>query len=271
MRWPLLRRELNARLRKIRSVVFPLVFAVLLSGLFILAVTIVIQSMGGGPNAMMESGAGRLLFLILAYLQMAVFVLVTPSFTASAVVGERGEKTIELLAVTLLRAPSVVVQKFFSSLSTVLIFVAVALPVVALCYGLGGVSIGDILFFYTYLLLTVASFGALGFLFSVVARKTYLSFVLTYLTVAYLVVGCFIVAGLASFLIGLASNWQSSALESLYKVLVFPSPITPLFHMSTSWETGDWTLPAYFVFHGALVAGCGLVSCFLLRTTYRFR
>jgi ABC-type transport system involved in multi-copper enzyme maturation permease subunit len=270
MTWTIYRRELRSRQRKLRALLGPIIYAFILSAGLILSVLIITQTYEQGVSGILERGVGRILFSILAYLQMAVVVLVAPAFTAGVIVGERSEKTLELLSMTLLRPASVLLQKFTSALSSFLVFLSVGLPVVALCYTLGGVSLLDIGFYYALVIVTILSFGAIGLLFSVITRKAYLSFVLTYMVVAYLTVGCFLVGGLVAFLTGLIMRWAIHA-ELVFGIFVFASPILPLVQMDTPTGWWEWEIPAFFIAHSVLIVLCWVLAFLFLKQAHRFR
>jgi len=270
MSWALYRRELRSRQRGLRAFILPVVSAGVLGIGLVLAMMAMSHSYERRSSVLLERGMGRDLFMVLAFLQLGIAVLLAPSFTAGAVVGERDQKTIELLAATLLRPTAVLVQKFLSALSSMLVFLSVALPVVALCYSLGGISISEIALFYLVLMITIVSFGGIGLLCSAVAQRTYLSYALTYLAVGYLSVGCFIATGLMAFVMEVVLS-VSIDYETLGNLLIAPSPLVPVLHaFGMDLFPGGEHLLYFFVLHLSLIVICWVFALGALRRRYRF-
>jgi hypothetical protein len=83
---------------------------------------------------------GRRVFLVVANLQTALITLVTPVVVAQAIVEEREDGTLDLLAVTRLSAAQVLLGKVASRLVVVWALVLGATPALAMALSLGGVS-----------------------------------------------------------------------------------------------------------------------------------
>ena len=140
-----------------------------------------------------ESGGsfvvGRIFFQTLFYVQVGLVCLIAPGLTSGAITIEKEQRTYDLLAVTPMEARSMVIGKLISALSFVLLLMVSSVPLVSVCFLLGGVSPGEVLFAYLALLLTAFMYGALGLMWSSVARNTATATLMTYCTVFILFLG----------------------------------------------------------------------------------
>lgn len=145
-----------------------------------------LQNGGGG-----EAGytVGRLFFRIIFYSQAVMIALITPALTAGAISVEREQRTFELLRGTTLRPGSIVLGKLLSSVSFVALLLTSSLPLLSLCFLLGGVSPGEVFFAYVLLVGDAFLFGAIGLCWSAYAASTATATVLSYSTlIAFFVV-----------------------------------------------------------------------------------
>ncbi len=138
-----------------------------------------VQNGGGG-----EAGytVGRLFFRIIFYSQAVMIALITPALTAGAISVEREQRTFELLRGTTLRPGSIVLGKLLSSVSFVALLLTSSLPLLSLCFLLGGVSPGEVFFAYVLLVGDAFLFGAIGLCWSAYAASTATATVLSYST-----------------------------------------------------------------------------------------
>jgi len=135
---------------------------------------------GGGGEA--GYTVGRLFFQIIFYSQAVMIALITPALTAGAISVEREQRTFEMLRGTTLRPGSIVVGKLLSSVSFVALLLTSSLPLLSLCFLLGGVSPGEVFFAYVLLIGDAFLFGAIGLCWSAYAASTATATVLSYAT-----------------------------------------------------------------------------------------
>ena len=135
---------------------------------------------GGGSGAGFT--VGRLFFKILFYSQAVMMALITPALTAGAISVEREQRTFELLRGSVLRPGAIVWGKLASAVSFVALLLTSSLPLLSLCFLLGGVSPGEVFFAYLLLLGDAFLFGAIGLCWSAYAANTATATVLTYFT-----------------------------------------------------------------------------------------
>jgi len=125
---------------------------------------------------------GRTFFKILFYSQAVMMALITPALTAGAISVEREQRTFELLRGSILRPGAIVWGKLASSVSFVILLLTSSLPLLSLCFLLGGVSPGEVFFAYLLLIGDAFLFGAIGLCWSAYAANTATATVLSYLT-----------------------------------------------------------------------------------------
>jgi ABC-type transport system involved in multi-copper enzyme maturation permease subunit len=88
---------------------------------------------------------GHNLFVLLAWLQVAFWMLLAPVLTATSITGEREQGLLESLHLSRLRAREIVSGKLCSALSFVALMIVITLPIVATCFLMGGVSPAEFL------------------------------------------------------------------------------------------------------------------------------
>ncbi len=133
---PLLIKELSELANRRRTYVFRFVYATLLFG----AGLIILFNHGGGRGDVMPN-VGRELFLQLVFIQQIAILLLVPSMTASALTLEKERETLPLLLLTTISPYEIILQKFLSRVVTVLSYVMLSFPLLAVAYAYGGVPV----------------------------------------------------------------------------------------------------------------------------------
>ncbi len=127
---------------------------------------------------------GRALFVWLTSLQLLIIVLVSPAFSAGAISMEKERKTYDLLTSTCLKPGEIAAGKTLANLVFMGFFVTTTLPFVAIIFFLGGVSLDEMLIYYTFLFLAALLEVSLALMNS--SRfSTNRSIMATYLTVVF--------------------------------------------------------------------------------------
>lgn len=174
---PVLQSELLGNLRRPRAFVLLAVYVGLLGGVVYLAWPAQQRLDMTNPEA-----AQRLinLFFLGQYL---IATLMTPSFAAGAITGEKERKTYEMLLASPLRPGAIVLGKLLASLLLVALLVFSSLPMVMLCLPLGGVSVYEVLAMYWALMLAVATCGMVSIACSCYFQRTAASLIVSYLAI----------------------------------------------------------------------------------------
>lgn len=182
---PVITKELRGRMRGART------YWLLFSYLLLLSLILFFSYLGwwNSRSSEMEAGGasagftiGRTFFQTLFYSQAVMIALITPALTAGAISIEREQRTFEMLRGTILRPRAIVWGKLASSVSFVALLLTSSLPLLSLCFLLGGVSPGEVFFAYLLLVGDAFLFGAIGLCWSAYAANTATATVLSYTT-----------------------------------------------------------------------------------------
>ena len=120
-------------------------------------------------------------YIGLTVLELALVLLITPSLTAGSISGERERQTLDLLLITKVSPFSIILGKFLSGLSIIVLMIFATMPIFAMIMYFGGTSIIYVLGVTGYMILVCAAFGAIAIYFSTVFKKTVTSMVFTYI------------------------------------------------------------------------------------------
>lgn len=168
---PVTRKELRGRMRGGRSFIVIVVYLVLMSVFTVVVYALQLDLLTG--SSIIETGRlGRSLFAAVAGAQMLLVVLIVPALTAGAISSERERHTYDLLRLTLLPLPTLLVGKLTSALAFIVLLVLLALPLQSIAFLFGGVSQADMLIVLAGLLLAAVLVGAMGICFSAFAPRT---------------------------------------------------------------------------------------------------
>jgi ABC-type transport system involved in multi-copper enzyme maturation permease subunit len=182
---PVLQRELLVNLRMTRAFLLLFCYLAVLGGVVYIAWPQERQlDLTTNPEA-----SKRLvnLFFLGQYLLAS---LMTPSFAAGAITGEKERKSYEMLLASPLRPGAIVLGKLLAALCHLALLIFASLPIVMLCLPLGGVSLYEVLAAYTALMLSVMTFGMISLACSSYFKRTASSLVVTYLVILPLALIC---------------------------------------------------------------------------------
>ena len=136
---PVLQRELVINLRMARG--FLLLFAyIALLGLLVYAAWPADQVLD-----LARPEKAKALVNLFLFGQYLLVTLMTPSFAAGAITGEKERESYEMLLASPLRPGAIVLGKLASSLVPLFELMICALPIVMLCLPLGGVNLYEVL------------------------------------------------------------------------------------------------------------------------------
>ncbi len=182
---PVLTRELLVTLRSPRAFVLQLVYVAALG-----ALVYFYWPAGEDGTRQVSPGVARRLFDIFFLGQFFLVSLMAPTFAAGSITGEKERKTYEMLLASPLRPGTILIGKLLSSLSYLVILILSSLPLMILCYLLGGLLLSEITRSYLVLILAAGTFGLLSVACSSYFRRTSSSLVVSYLVTLPLAVCC---------------------------------------------------------------------------------
>ena len=172
---PVLIRELLVNLRSTRAFVLQLVYVSFLG--------VVVYFAWPSEGKLVSADLSQRLFDIFFLGQFFLVALVAPSFAAGSITGEKERKTYEMLLASPLSPSSILIGKLLSSLTYLVLLIVSSLPLMILCFLLGGILLSEIARAYLILILAAGTFGLLS-----LACSSYFSRTSSALVVSYLVI-----------------------------------------------------------------------------------
>ncbi len=223
--FPLLRRELTEQAARPRTYLLRVLYALGLFASFFVYWEGEAASHTANPMAML--GQGRQLFEFLVYVQFAGIIIFLPVLMAGALTYEKERNTLGLLFLTDLRPGEIVLEKYAGRLVPMFTFLLLALPLLAACYALGGLTAGYLWSGVLLLVVTCLQVGAVALMLSAFCAATTRAFVGSYVGLGVLYFG--LVAGDVS--LALLTGTRPASLDILFA-------FAPLYlFVQASWRT----------------------------------
>jgi ABC-type transport system involved in multi-copper enzyme maturation permease subunit len=167
--FPLLTRELTEQAARRRTYAVRVIYAGFMFAVFLfvyLRISKAVTTVG------QMGSSGTLLFSLIVLLQVAAIVLYLPAAMASAIAGERERGTLGLLLTTDLSAWEIILQKFCGRLLPVISCLMLALPLMAVAYSFGGLTLHNVLGVWVLLIVGCLHVGAVSIAASAWCRST---------------------------------------------------------------------------------------------------
>jgi ABC-2 type transport system permease protein len=214
---PIIVKELRSRMRGSRSFI-TVTAALILMGLVGYALYRVSLASLLYTSSPVSPQIGQMLFTGLAFFELLIIAMITPSVTASEISGEKEKQTYEMLLTTPLSPISILWGKLVAAMSYVFLVLFASVPMASLVFIFGGVAVRDMLKTLIALIVIALMFGVIGMFFSALLHRTGRATVVSYMTIGLLMLGPIFAAMLASiFRQGDPPRW-----------ILIPSPIAVL-------------------------------------------
>jgi hypothetical protein len=137
---PLLSRELAEQASHARHYVLRCLCAIVMFGLCFFALRdLLVADQAAG---MMSLGRGLVLVDSVTRTQAVLILLFLPAITCGAIAGEKERNTLAILLTTRLTPRTIVLEKLASRLVVVFMLLFLSLPLLAVAYSMGGISLG---------------------------------------------------------------------------------------------------------------------------------
>ena len=177
---PVLRRETKTTLRSWKMFAILTVYvAVVALG----AILFLYGTMFNSYNYSFDPAQMTYMYVVLCAMQMGLMLLAAPAMTAGCISGERERQTLDLLLMTKMSSLSIVIGKLMSSIATLVLIMVATLPVFAIAFYFGGVTITSLLIMMLYIMVTTCMACSISIFFSCIFKKTVVSIVVVYLLV----------------------------------------------------------------------------------------
>ncbi len=131
---------------------------------------------------------GSLIFGVLVTVQSMLVIFVTPAITSGAITIEREQQTLDLVLISGLSPTCIVTGKMLSGACFSILLTFTTLPLFALCQVLGGIDAHMVVSYFLFISAGAALMGAMGILWSSIARTTMFAVLSSYTTVLILIV-----------------------------------------------------------------------------------
>lgn len=151
-----------------------------------------------GSSVLRLARVGQDMFDWLLFFMIGLVLFLVPGFTAASIAGERERQTLLPMQVTLLRPIDIVVGKITASVVFVLILIAIATPVLAFAYIIGGITIRDVFVSMAMLMFSAIAIACLTVACSAFVRRVPGAIVTAYGVVLALTLGSFAVFGVVA-------------------------------------------------------------------------
>ena len=255
---PVLWKEVNLLSASTSRVLFFVVLAVLVASELIFLAVVDADDLSDEPVA----------HIALLCVQSVLLLVLVSANAATSIVGEREQRTLDLLRVTLIRPAQVVAGKVIGSLRSIAVLSLVPFLHLAFFVPLSTLSLAGALCFFVVFAVLAAFFSVHGVRFSVAARRPALAILLSMGLLALLIFIVPIGVGILAFV-------SLGQMESAYNFLFFSNPVVlvvhPLVYLANDGGRGgaDDTLMGYAAFWVLAYAAATVIRYVLLASAYR--
>ncbi|MBI1291711.1 ABC transporter permease subunit [bacterium] len=172
---PILVRELRRRMRG-KALLYSII-----SYLFLMTLATIIVMLSYSPSSFERPSTetlqrmkhtGEVMFNAITAIQVLLVLIIAPTITAGLTTGEKERQTFDFLRVTTISRWMYIVGCFLSTCFYVALALLCALPLQAVTFLYGGVSLGDVMGTFIVLLCSSAVLSAFGLFISSVTEKT---------------------------------------------------------------------------------------------------
>jgi ABC-2 type transport system permease protein len=179
---PMIRKELRQRMRERRGWLLPSLYLLVLGAVVTFAYFLTVTDHAAGSEVQ-GSTVGVVVFLTLAYTQLALLLLMAPIFSAGSITIEKEQRTLAGLLTSLLTVGQIWWGKFVSSLMFVLLLLVTSLPVLTMAFAFGGVGPWEVFSATLTIVIVLGSMSAIGLYCSSAFRRSIHATAVTYATV----------------------------------------------------------------------------------------
>ncbi|NLC44017.1 MAG: ABC transporter permease [Clostridiales bacterium] len=183
------------------------------------------QSMYYSNSINARQQTGMQIYTVLAILQFALILLITPAQTAGTISSEREKQTLDLLLSTKMSSFGIVFGKLFSAMSFILLLIVTSIPLFSLVFLFGGVTPGDMIKLFLFYIITAFAVGSFGMFFSTLFKRTVTATVVTYITIFFIGLVSII---LGTYMVTVQMTSSSSAVNPSVPFVLYVNPAVGL-------------------------------------------
>lgn len=240
---PMIRKELNLRMRERRGWILPSLYLLALGGV---ATFVYYMATGQSFRKPQGSEVGVELFISAAYAQLALLLLLAPVFSAGTLTIEKEQRTLAGLLTSLLSPFQIWWGKFAASLLFVLLLIVIGMPILSLAFAFGGVGPWEVAMATATTIIITSAMSALGIYWSSVFRRSVHATAVSYASI--------IVLSLVTFLVfGVSASMNHHVWTELPFATKAPLYLNPVFFLTMAFASPEQLYPEWFRCLGVFV------------------
>jgi ABC-2 type transport system permease protein len=244
---PMIRKELRQRMRERRGWLLPSLYLLVLGAIVTFTYFVTTEASGRGQSNVQGSTVGVVLFLTLAYSQLALLLLLAPIFSAGSITIEREQRTLAGLLTSLLTARQIWWGKFVSSFLFVLLLLVTSLPVLSLAFAFGGIGPWEVFSATLTTVIVLGCMSAIGLYCSSAFQRSIHATAVTYATVVALSVVTAVVFFVRLQIYESARPGTPSGWYDLPVGIRAPMYLNPFFFLTASFAPPKQLYPAWTI------------------------
>lgn len=267
---PMIRKELRQRMRERRGWLLPSLYLLVLGAIITFAYFI--TTTDRGASGVQGSTVGVILFLTLAYAQLALLLLLAPIFSAGAITIEKEQRTLAGLLTSLLTTAQIWWGKFVSSLLFVLLLLVTSLPVLSMAFAFGGIGPWEVFSATLTTVIILACMSAIGLYCSSAFQRSIHATAVSYATVIAISVVTAIVFFVRLTMYESSHRQVAAAGHTWYDIplnIRIPMYVNPFFFLTASFAPPRELYPAWFTCCFVFLALGALAVALTLRNLRR--
>ncbi len=240
---PLLAKELTEQANRPRTYYVRMAYMVVLYGSFI---WLYAGSVTAKRSVAEVLGSGALLFSPIMQIMTLAICLLVPIYTCGSITTEKDRNTLEPLLLTKLSPFEILLEKMLACLIPMTNYLLMAMPLLAVCYSLGGVEAEAIFTCVGYMLLLSIELAAWCLMWSTICRSTVVALIMAIVVKLFMLIALYLM-----FLQSLRIS--SGPFEQLF---IFGLSVVGPVLLSVIWLS----IGAYFLPRRSNVTGPGMLS-----------
>lgn len=202
---PVYRREMMVSSRSIRMPLIIAGFNLILATFALFGMLANVSS--ARVSAQINYSTFLLIFRYVACIEFILVLFTVPALTAGSISGEREHRTLDLMLTTKLTPARIVIGKMMTSITTVCLLVISSLPILALVFAYGGVTVLDILLLFAAYFVIAIFTASVGIWASSLSDRSAIATAATYAVLILIIGGTLGACVLATNFVGNADGW----------------------------------------------------------------
>lgn len=236
---PVYVRGIKSRMRGLRAPILISIFLIIVAGIFAL---VYLSTSGtgdvyyygyGGTTRPAPIGVDMVgnFYIMLTVILFAVIALMVPAMNAGVIASEREKQTLDLLLCTPMSARKIITGKLLSNLTFVAFLLVLVMPVFAILYLFGALSIWTILKLLLFMMISAYACASVAVFFSGLFKRTSIATILSYVALLLFVILTLIIGAAMYTRFMALSNYSS--IESYVPFLWKINPVYALIEMAS--------------------------------------